>query len=73
VQSSGAKAIQQVHTVTQAREAAQHGVDLVIAQGSEAGGQGMTAGVGAMALVPQVVDAGARGDALPRLGGGRRG
>ena len=57
VHSTGAKVIQQVHTVTQAREAAARGVDVVIAQGSEAGGQGMAAGVGAMALVPQVVDA----------------
>jgi enoyl-[acyl-carrier protein] reductase II len=53
----GAKVIHQVHTVGQAREAAQYDVDLVIAQGSEAGGQGMLAGVGALALVPQVVDA----------------
>jgi enoyl-[acyl-carrier protein] reductase II len=57
VHAAGAKVIQQVHTVTQAREAAGRGVDVVIAQGSEAGGQGMVAGVGAMALVPQVVDA----------------
>ena len=55
--AAGAKVIQQVHTVTQAREAAALGVDVVIAQGSEAGGQGMAAGVGTMALVPQVVDA----------------
>jgi enoyl-[acyl-carrier protein] reductase II len=46
-----------VHTVSQARDAAEIGVDVIIAQGSEAGGQGMVAGVGAMALVPQVVDA----------------
>lgn len=45
------------HTVKQAQEAAGHGVDVIIAQGSEAGGQGMAAGVGAMALLPQVVDA----------------
>jgi enoyl-[acyl-carrier protein] reductase II len=57
VQSTGAKVIHQVHTVGQAREAAAHGVDVVIAQGSEAGGQGMAGGVGAMALLPQVVDA----------------
>jgi enoyl-[acyl-carrier protein] reductase II len=57
VHAAGAKVIQQVHTVAQAREAAELGVDVVIAQGSEAGGQGMPAGVGAMALVPQVVDA----------------
>ena len=54
---AGAKVIHQVHTVGQAREAVERGVDVVIAQGSEAGGQGMAAGVGAMALVPQVVDA----------------
>jgi enoyl-[acyl-carrier protein] reductase II len=57
VHAAGSKAIHQVHTVEQAREAAERGVDVVIAQGSEAGGQGMTTGVGAMALVPQVVDA----------------
>jgi len=57
VHEAGAKVIHQVHTVTQARKAAERGVDIVIAQGSEAGGQGMAAGVGAMALVPQVVDA----------------
>jgi enoyl-[acyl-carrier protein] reductase II len=57
VQNAGAKAIHQVHTVAQAREAAERGVDVIIAQGSEAGGQGLAAGVGTMALVPQVVDA----------------
>jgi enoyl-[acyl-carrier protein] reductase II len=57
VHAVGARAIHQVHTVGQARDAAAAGVDVVIAQGSEAGGQGMVAGVGAMALVPQVVDA----------------
>jgi enoyl-[acyl-carrier protein] reductase II len=57
VHDVGAKVIHQVHTVSQAREAAERGVDAIIAQGSEAGGQGMAAGVGAMALVPQVVDA----------------
>jgi enoyl-[acyl-carrier protein] reductase II len=55
--AAGAKVIHQVHTVAQAREAAALGVDVVIAQGGEAGGQGMAAGVGTMALVPQVVDA----------------
>ena len=54
---AGAKVIHQVHTVSQARDAAKRGVDVIIAQGSEAGGQGMAGGVGAMALVPQVVDA----------------
>jgi enoyl-[acyl-carrier protein] reductase II len=54
---AGAKVIHQVHTVGQARQAAERGVDVIIAQGSEAGGQGMSLGVGVMALVPQVVDA----------------
>jgi enoyl-[acyl-carrier protein] reductase II len=57
VHAAGSKAIHQVHTVGQARDAAAHGVDVLIAQGSEAGGQGMATGAGAMTLVPQVVDA----------------
>ena len=68
--SAGAKVIHQVHTVAQAREAAALGVDVVIAQGSEAGGQGMAAGVGTMALVPQVVDAVLR-SRCSRLAGSR--
>jgi enoyl-[acyl-carrier protein] reductase II len=56
-QAAGAMVIHQVHTVSQAREAAALGVDVIIAQGSEAGGQGMSGGVGTTALVPQVVDA----------------
>lgn len=55
--AAGAKVIHQVHTVAQALEAAELGVDAVIAQGSEAGGQGMAGGAGAMTLVPQVADA----------------
>jgi enoyl-[acyl-carrier protein] reductase II len=55
--AAGAKVIHQVHTVAQALEAAELGIDAVIAQGSEAGGQGMAGGAGAMTLVPQVVDA----------------
>ena len=54
---AGAKVIHQIHTVGQARKAAELGVDVIIAQGSEAGGQGMALGVGAMALLPQVADA----------------
>jgi len=46
--------IQQVHSVQQADQAAGRGVDVIIAQGSEAGGFGDT--VQTMALVPQVVD-----------------
>ncbi len=44
--AAGAKVVHQVHTVRQARRAAQLGVDVIIAQGSEAGGQGMALGVG---------------------------
>ena len=46
----GRKVVHQVHTVAQARTAAEHGVDVVVAQGSEAGGQGMADGVGSLAL-----------------------
>jgi|SRR4051794_1900119 enoyl-[acyl-carrier protein] reductase II len=55
--AAGVAVIHQIHTVGQARTAAALGVDVIIAQGSEAGGQGMAAGVGALALLPQVVDA----------------
>ena len=54
-QASGALVLHQVHTVEQARQAAEQGVDALIAQGGEAGGFGQYVGV--MALVPQVVDA----------------
>jgi enoyl-[acyl-carrier protein] reductase II len=47
--------MQQVHTVEQARRAAEKGVDVIITQGSEAGGFGST--VSTMSLLPQVVDA----------------
>ena len=65
--AAGAKVIHQVHTVEQAHLVAGLGVDAVIAQGSEAGGQGMVLGVGAMALIPQVVDA---VDPIPVLAAG---
>jgi nitronate monooxygenase/enoyl-[acyl-carrier protein] reductase II len=51
----GAVFVQQVHTVEQAHAAAERGVDVLIAQGGEAGGFGST--VGALALVPQVAAA----------------
>jgi len=57
VHERGIKVIQQVHTVAQARQAAARGVDVIIAQGGEAGGQGMVSGASAMVLAPQVVDA----------------
>jgi nitronate monooxygenase/enoyl-[acyl-carrier protein] reductase II len=55
--AAGSKVIHQVHTVEQAQRSAESGVDAVIAQGSEAGGQGMVANASVMVLVPQVVDA----------------
>jgi enoyl-[acyl-carrier protein] reductase II len=54
---AGAKVIHQVHTVQQARQVADLGVDAIIAQGGEAGGQGLAQGPSTMVLVPQVVDA----------------
>jgi nitronate monooxygenase/enoyl-[acyl-carrier protein] reductase II len=52
---AGIRVMHQVHTVQQARQAAEWGVDVMIAQGSEAGG--MTGTVAALALIPQVVEA----------------
>lgn len=51
----GAKVISLVGNVKAARKVAAGGVDLVVAQGHEAGGH--TGRIGTMALVPQVVDA----------------
>ena len=52
---AGILVLHQVHTVQQARVAAEQGADVIIAQGSEAGGHGGT--VTALTLIPQVVDA----------------
>jgi nitronate monooxygenase/enoyl-[acyl-carrier protein] reductase II len=46
--------IQQVFDLDQARRAVEHGADVIIAQGGEAGGNGGT--IGAMVMVPAVVD-----------------
>ncbi len=55
VHDAGAVFIQQVTTVEQAERAAEAGVDVISAQGTEAGG--FSGYVSTMALVPQVVDA----------------
>jgi len=51
----GVRIFAQVQTVAQATRAAQAGVDVVIAQGTEAGGH--TGQAGSLALLPAVVDA----------------
>jgi enoyl-[acyl-carrier protein] reductase II len=53
--AAGSLFMQQVGSVQEATQAAERGVDVVIAQGSESGGYGGF--VSALALVPQVVDA----------------
>ena len=55
VHDAGLLFMQQVHTVKQAREAAELEVDIIIAQGSEAGG--FCSEVSSLSLIPQVVDA----------------
>ena len=52
---AGAVVIHQVHNVAQAYQAAERGVDVLVAQGGEAGGFGHY--VATLPLVPQVVDA----------------
>jgi enoyl-[acyl-carrier protein] reductase II len=55
VHDAGGLVMQQVTTVAQAQVAADHGADIIVAQGGEAGGYAGT--VSTLSLVPQVVDA----------------
>ena len=55
VHDAGCLAQAQITTVAQANQAAERGIDIIVAQGSEAGGHAGT--VSTLALVPQVVDA----------------
>ena len=55
VHDAGSLVMQQVTTVRQAQLAVEHGADVIVAQGGEAGGYGGT--VSTLSLVPQVVDA----------------
>jgi nitronate monooxygenase len=55
VRAAGAKLICQVQTLAQAREAAAAGADVIVAQGTEAGGHGQSEPL--FTLLPQVVDA----------------
>ncbi|MEN3384351.1 MAG: nitronate monooxygenase [Hyphomicrobiales bacterium] len=66
IKRAGAKMICQIQTVEQAKDAIVHGADVLVAQGGEAGGHGMSRGT--FALVPAVVDA-ARGAPVAAAGG----
>jgi nitronate monooxygenase len=55
IHAAGSTLICQIQTLRQAREAADAGADIIVAQGTEAGGHG--AARGTMTLVPEVVDA----------------
>lgn len=52
--ASGALVMHTVHTVDQAIDAANAGVDIVMAQGTDGGGHVHRAGLGTLSLVPQV-------------------
>ena len=56
IHSAGAQIVHQVGSVDEARRAVDAGVDVVVAQGWEAGGH-VRGEIGALALVPRVVDA----------------
>ncbi|ODQ55292.1 inosine monophosphate dehydrogenase [Saitoella complicata NRRL Y-17804] len=51
------KVFAQVGSVTSARKAAEQGVDVIVAQSSDAGGHGGTRGCGLTSLVPEIIDA----------------
>jgi nitronate monooxygenase len=55
IKAAGALVICQVQSVAMARDAVAKGADVIVAQGAEAGGHGMSSGT--FALVPAVVDA----------------
>lgn len=55
IHDAGAKLICQVQTVAMTRQALDAGADLIVAQGSEAGGHGVSRGL--VSLLPEVVDA----------------
>src|SRR5215475_8762221 len=55
IRESGSKLICQVQSLAQAKEAAACGADVIVAQGTEAGGHGASRGT--ITLVPEIVDA----------------
>ena len=66
IKRSGAVLICQIQSVALAREAVSAGADILVAQGSEAGGHGISRGL--ISLVPEVVDA--IGDSIPVVAAG---
>ena len=66
IHAAGARLICQVQTVAQAREAVEADADIIVAQGTEAGGHGMSEPL--FTLLPQVVDA-CPGKAVVAAGG----
>jgi nitronate monooxygenase len=66
IKRAGALLICQVQTIAQARDAVAGGADILVAQGAEAGGHGISRGT--LALVPAVVDV-ARGVPVAAAGG----
>lgn len=66
IKRSGAVLICQVQSVELAREAVSAGADILVAQGGEAGGHGISRGL--VALVPEVVDT--IGDSIPVVAAG---
>ncbi|KAI2609187.1 FMN-dependent 2-nitropropane dioxygenase [Hypoxylon sp. NC1633] len=51
------KVVVQVGSVAAALDAARHGADVIVAQGTDAGGHQFASGAGIVSLVPEVVDA----------------
>ncbi|HZD40699.1 MAG TPA: nitronate monooxygenase, partial [Terriglobales bacterium] len=66
IKRSGAVLICQIQSVALAREAVSAGADILVAQGSEAGGHGIARGIAS--LVPEVLDA--IGDNIPVVAAG---
>lgn len=66
IKRAGARLICQIQTLAQAKDALANGADILVAQGAEGGGHGVSRGT--MPLVPAVVDA-ARGVPVVAAGG----
>lgn len=67
IKRTGAIVICQIQTLALAKEAAAAGADVLVAQGGEAGGHGVSRGL--VALVPEVVDAIGTGIPVVAAGG----